>query len=164
VQECSDPVTILEKVNSKLALELDSYHFVTLQLVAIDPANGRSEMSSAGHGPLMVKLAGSVRLVETRSGPPLGIPAISGYDKNPFDMSAGDALIMYTDGLSEEGAKEKNMFGSERIQAIFDEYSGRSAREIGEALIAAAMDWRGTAEAHDDLTVLTLKFKGKASA
>ena len=164
VQECSDPVTILEKVNSKLALELDSYHFVTLQLVAIDPASGHSEMSSAGHGPLMVKLAGSIRLVETRSGPPLGIPAMSGYDKNPFDMSAGDALIMYTDGLSEEGAKEKNMFGSERIQAIFDEYSGKSAREIGEALIQAAMNWRGTAEAHDDLTVLTLKFKGKTSA
>lgn len=161
VQECSDPVAILEKVNDKLANELDSYHFVTLQLIAIDTATGNSEMSSAGHGPLMVKLSGTVNMIETRSGPPLGIPAISGYDKNPFVMAAGDALIMYTDGLSEEGAKEKNMFGTERIKSIFSQHSTKSAREICETLIDSVVAWRGSAEAHDDLTVLTLKFKGQ---
>lgn len=164
VQECSDPVAILEKVNKKLSLELDSYHFVTLQLVAINPQNGYSEMSSAGHGPLMVKLSGNIQLIETKSGPPLGIPATTGYDKNPFDMSAGDVLIMYTDGLSEEHSPDKKMFGTERIQTLLDQHSAKTAKELGKALIDAAVEWRGNLEAHDDLTVLTLKFKGQTAA
>ncbi|MBU1107624.1 MAG: SpoIIE family protein phosphatase [Candidatus Riflebacteria bacterium] len=161
VQDCSDPLTILDRVNKKLSNELDSYHFVTLQLVAIDPLSGQSEMSSAGHGPLMVKLSGNIQLIETRSGPPLGITDVSGiYHKDPFKMSAGDVLIMYTDGLSEEHAPDGEMFGTDRINELLDQHSEKTAKELAEALIAAAVKWRGASEAHDDLTVLTLKYKG----
>jgi sigma-B regulation protein RsbU (phosphoserine phosphatase) len=164
VQECSDPVGILEKVNKKVSPELDSYHFVTLQLVAIDPENGNCEMSSAGHGPLMVNISGKIQLVETRSGPPLGLPAPMSYDKNPFKMSAGDVLVMYTDGLSEQKNPEREMFGTERIEILLHQNADKSAEELTEALNAAAVDWRGVAEVHDDLTVLTLKYKGQAAA
>lgn len=164
VQDCSDPVEILERVNDKLSKELDSYHFVTLQLVAINPVNGNCEMSSAGHGPLTVRLAGQTQLIETRSGPPLGIAGISGvYHTNPFDMKENDTLIMYTDGLSEEHSPTGEMFGTNRISDLMEQHADCSAKDLATALVAAAVKWRGESEAHDDLTVLTLKFKGSAS-
>jgi serine phosphatase RsbU (regulator of sigma subunit) len=155
---------ILEKVNDKLSRELDSYHFVTLQLVAIHPDSGQCEMSSAGHGPLTVRLNGRTQQIETRSGPPLGIAGIKNvYDKNPFVMANGDTLVMYTDGLSEEHSVSGEMFGTSRINMLMEANSSGSAKELAEALISAAENWRGSSEAHDDLTVLTLKFKGSAS-
>jgi len=165
VQDISDPVLILEKVNVKLVRELDSYHFVTLQLVAIDPVTGACEMSSAGHGPLTVNLSGQIQQIETKSGPPLGIAGISGlYHKNPFRMQQGDSLVMYTDGLSEEHSPAGEMFGTDRITDLMRQHSSNSARDLAEAMVSAAVSWRGEAEAHDDLTILTLKFKGTGMA
>lgn len=161
VQDCIDPVTILERINTRLCKELDSYHFVTLQLVAIDPKTGECEMSSAGHGPLMVKLNSCCQLIETQSGAPVGIvglPAI--YHKEPFKMIKNDILIMFTDGLTEERSPDGEMFGNDRVMSIMNVKSNNSAKELSEALINAAVSWRKNAEAHDDLTVLALKFKG----
>jgi sigma-B regulation protein RsbU (phosphoserine phosphatase) len=161
VQDTVDLTTILEKVNNKLSKELDSYHFVTLQIVAIDPRTGKAEMSSAGHGPLMVRLNKEIRLIETKGGPPLGIQGLPvQYDKQEFQMTDSDCLIMFTDGLSEEHSENNEMFGSDRIESFLDCFSELSASEITENLIAEAIKWRGSKEAHDDLTLLTLKFKG----
>ncbi len=163
VQDCVDPVQIIEKVNDKLCSHLDSYHFVTMQLVAIDPKTGHCEMSSAGHGPLLVRLHAQCRLIETRSGPPLGIAGMKGvYHKAPFVMNPGDAFIMYTDGLSEERSPSGEMYGSERISYLLGSNPDLSAQELVETMISTVENWRGNAEAHDDLTVFTLKFKGPA--
>ncbi len=163
VQDCTDPVQIIERANEKLCTQLDSYHFVTLQVVAIDPSTGACEMSSAGHGPLLVRLDAQCRLIESRSGPPLGIAGIKGvYHKAPFRMSAGDAFVMYTDGLSEERSKSGEMYGSDRISYLLGSNPDSSAQELVKAMINAAENWRGGADAHDDLTVFTLKYKGSA--
>lgn len=165
VQNCSDPVTILERVNNKLCKELDSYHFVTLQLVAINPKTGECEMSSAGHGPLMVRLKSHCQLIESRSGAPVGIDGLeTHYVKEPFGMIANDTLIMFTDGLSEERSPDGEMFGTERVMDIMEKKSDDTAKNLCEALINAAVNWRKNAEAHDDLTVLALKFKGRENA
>ncbi|GAB4284947.1 MAG: hypothetical protein Kow0029_31680 [Candidatus Rifleibacteriota bacterium] len=161
VQEINDLTEILEKVNEKLTRELDSYHFVTLQLVAVDPNSGASEMASAGHGPLMVKLNKEVKQIETKGGPPLGIPGLKGvYDKQTFQLCENDCLIMYTDGLSEEHSEKNEMFGTERIQLLLEKYSDIPARDLTHKFVSEAIKWRGSKEAHDDLTLLTLKFKG----
>jgi sigma-B regulation protein RsbU (phosphoserine phosphatase) len=161
VQDSTEPTAILEKVNARLTDELDSYHFVTVQIVKLDPDTGESEMSSAGHGPLMVCLGGKIQLIETRGGPPLGIPGLSGhYDKRHFQLSSSDCFIMYTDGLSEEYSSTREMFGEERIEKYLLALKDKSAQEITEGLIDAAIEWRGNKEAHDDLTLVCIKHKG----
>lgn len=160
-QDNTEPITILEKINDKLCKELDSYHFVTLQLVAIDPKTGECEMSSAGHGPLMVKLDSHCQLIDSKSGAPLGITGLpASYHKQPFKMKKNDTLIMFTDGLTEERSPDGEMFGTDRVMGIMDVKSNSSAQELAEALVSSVIKWRKNAEAHDDLTILALKFKG----
>lgn len=159
---CSDLPTLLGNINTQLSRELDSYHFVTLQLVSIDPNTGAAEMSSAGHGPLMAKLDGQIKLIEAKSGPPLGISGIPiDFDNIPFNLKGGDCFILYTDGLSEERSESREMFGTDRITEILDKNSEQSAEELTQSLIAAVTKWRGIRDAHDDLTILTIKFKGQ---
>lgn len=66
---------------------------------------------------------------------------------------------MFTDGLSEEHSTEREMFGSERIESFLNKFSQLSARQITENMIQEATRWRGNQEAHDDLTLLSMKFK-----
>jgi sigma-B regulation protein RsbU (phosphoserine phosphatase) len=161
VQDTAELTQILDRVNTRLASELDSYHFVTVQIVKIDPITGSSEMSSAGHGPLMVCLQGEIRLIETRGGPPLGISGIiPSFDKKEFKLQPGDCMIMYTDGLSEEHSSNREMFGDKRIEKYLLQFRDASARQITENMIEEAIKWRGKKEAHDDLTLLSIKFKG----
>ncbi|HPT48018.1 MAG TPA: SpoIIE family protein phosphatase [Candidatus Rifleibacterium sp.] len=164
VQNSSDPVQIIEKANEKLCTQLDPYHFVTMQIVAIDPQTGICEMTSAGHGPLLARLQSQCRLIESKSGPPLGIPSIKNglYHKAPFTMQPGDAFTMYTDGLSEEKSPSGEMYGSERINLMLGSNPDMSAQQIVAAFIVSVEKWRGKAEAHDDLTIFTIRFKGPA--
>ena len=161
VQQSSDILEILDIVNLNLSKELDAYHFVTLQIVAIDTLTGECTMSSAGHGPLMARLNKNITMIETKSGPPLGIAPVAGiYDKSKFKMVPNDTVLLFTDGLSEEHSPTGEMFGNDRIINLLDSYSDKSSQELVEKLFSSAMKWRGTKEAHDDLTVFTLKFKG----
>ncbi len=161
VQDTTCPIAILEKVNEKLSKELDDYHFVTLQIVAINPQTGEAKMASAGHGPLMARLSGEIAALETKGGPPLGIPSLPGmYDEKKFKMTGDDVILLYTDGLSEEHSKTGEMFGNDRIAKILLSHTQSDSKELVETLTSAAINWRAGKEAHDDLTVLTLKFKG----
>jgi serine phosphatase RsbU (regulator of sigma subunit) len=67
---------------------------------------------------------------------------------------------MYTDGLSEEYSSTREMFGEERIEKYLLALKDKSAQEITEGLIDAAIEWRGNKEAHDDLTLVCIKHKG----
>lgn len=165
VSNCSDLVQIMQRVNHSLCNELDSYHFVTLQLVALNPDNGEAVMTSAGHGPLMARIDNKIELIETKGGPPLGITGINaGFDQMGFRLSPGDGILMYTDGLSEERGSDREMFGNERIAQMVLEGMDRPQNEFAKTLIDAAVEWRGDKEAHDDLTILSLKFKGNNNA
>lgn len=159
----SDLVEILTKANKSLceAKGEDDYHFVTLQLVAMDLNTGECEMSSAGHGPLQIRIGANNQEIETSKGTPLGIDGLPvKYDKTSFKMNPGDVFVMYTDGLSEEKSPSNEMFGTERIRGILGETSLDSAKALTKKLISTCEGWREKDEAHDDLTVLSVKFKG----
>ena len=158
----SDIVEIVTEANERLCNEIDSYHFVTLQAVAINQNTGECEMTSAGHGPLYTLSDSKNIIVETKSGTPLGIAGLPAkYTKQSFKLTPGDEFVMFTDGLYEETSPDKTMFGTDRIMEIMREKSNDSAKSLTETLIQRCQEWRGSkTEAHDDLTVLSIKYKG----
>ncbi|MBQ3644424.1 MAG: SpoIIE family protein phosphatase [Candidatus Riflebacteria bacterium] len=165
--EESNIINILKKANKYLSAEMEEMDgkFVTLQLVAIDISTGECEFASAGHGPLLVRHMNKNEKVTPKKGMPLGLfdPPIMPFESISFKLAPGDSFVMFTDGLYEEINHNGEMFGTERISDIFTENSNEKAETITKALISACQDWREGADAHDDLTVLTIKYRGKGS-
>ena len=163
--EESNIISILQKANKYLSAEMEEMDgkFVTLQLVAIDIASGECEFASAGHGPLLVKRKDKEEEIPPKSGMPLGLfdPPLSPFVSTNFKLNPGDSFVMFTDGLYEESNQGGDMFGTDRIKKILNSTSQGSAKEITKALITACQQWREGTEAHDDLTVLTIKYRGK---
>jgi|GEM_PF-413425 len=161
VQDTYEPSRILERVHEQLGRELDEYFFVTMQVVAIDPVTGVAEMVSAGHGPLLAHLGGTLTQLECKSGFPLGVGGSQvTFDSVKFKLQAGDRLLFFTDGLPEEYDPRHEMFGLARTHELFNALHTLSAKDLVEHIFAAADEWRSGGEAHDDLTVLAVTYSG----
>jgi sigma-B regulation protein RsbU (phosphoserine phosphatase) len=90
------------------------------------------------------------------SGLPLGTFDGSGYDELGVELSAGDAVVFYSDGVI-EARRDKEEYGAERLCRGLEENAKRTAPEIGERLIADLEDFLGDTSPHDDVTLIVVK-------
>ncbi len=91
----------LRRLDSLLAaLEPDA--FATVVCVIIDPSNGHGRWASAGHpAPVVVRANGGASVLMGEPAPPLGIAGTEEMHEHPLNLSAGDRLVLFTDGLIE---------------------------------------------------------------
>ena len=158
-------INILKKANKYLSAEMEGMDgkFVTLQLVAMNIATGECEFASAGHGPLFVRLQNNNTEIPPKLGMPLGLfdPPLMNFESLMFKLNPGDSFVMFTDGLYEEVNPNGEMFGTDRIKQIMTQTANENAKTLTKSLVAACQDWREGADAHDDLTVLSIKYRGR---
>ncbi|MDX3852684.1 PP2C family protein-serine/threonine phosphatase [Streptomyces sp. AK02-01A] len=79
-------------------------HFVTALVLDIPDHDSRAEMISCGHPPPLLVRGREVRVLHSLStAPPLGVcvPPVSSFRTDVFTFEAGDALLLYTDGVIE---------------------------------------------------------------
>jgi sigma-B regulation protein RsbU (phosphoserine phosphatase) len=93
-------------------------------------------------------------------GPVIGLLKDVQYDERREILSPGDLLIGFTDGISEAMTVEDEEWGEERMQAAAEAARDNSAREIIDALFAAADAFAAGAPQHDDMTLLVFRLIG----
>ena len=149
--EGHDPATCLDRLDLLMSGLLDQ-RVATAVLAVLDPRTGRVELTSAGHPrPLLVGPQGAVE-VDLPIRPLLGVGAGTAETMS-IDLEAGDALLLYTDGLVERrGADLQER--TERLRTL------AATTYTGDAGLAG---WIGRLiELHDDgggddTTVLSLR-------
>ena len=145
----------------------DIQNYLTGLLVRID--GDRVEYVNGGHPPMFYRMAnGRVVPVEVpgaQDDSAGGIVGMAGLDSEfkgiQFGMKSGDALIMYTDCLSESNAENgKEQFGYTRIMEAFSACPSVSgAKQKLEQVLEAYASFTGDKPANDDLTVIVLQKK-----
>jgi sigma-B regulation protein RsbU (phosphoserine phosphatase) len=116
--------------------------------------------ATAGHEPpILVPSRGAARGLETEGGGVLGLIEFWTYPVSRVTLAAGDALVMYTDGVSEAQDRDGEFFGAERLFAVtardFD-----SAAAITSGVLKEVEAFAAGAPQFDDITILTLKLNG----
>ena len=79
-----------------------------------------------------------------------------------LDLAPGDALILYTDGVTEALNGDGEMFGEERLWDVIAGSQGSSADETIGALCGALAAFTGGAEPADDVTVVVVRRRAQA--
>jgi phosphoserine phosphatase RsbU/P len=136
--------------------------FVTLFLLEVDPAAGSLEWVRAGHDPGWLYCAATDE-VQDLGGPgmALGVDDACAYmSGGRAGLSAGDVLLIGTDGIWETQSVNSETFGKERIGKILMRHHRQSAEGILQAVLRALEDFRGAAQQEDDVTLLVLKSMG----
>ena len=155
----SDLVSILKQLNECLYLTR-SGRFMTMAVVEVEPESGACTYYSAGHNPLLLFHDGKVEWLPSH-GLPLGLmQTYMGDSESQFQMSPGDYLVLYTDGITEAMNEEEEVFREERLAAIVERAAAEqiTPEELQQWVMAAVRDWLGDAPSNDDLTLNILHY------
>lgn len=132
--------------------------FCTVVCALVSPHDGglALQIASAGHPePVVVRADGATGFVGV-SGAVLGILDTVELDVVSVELGAGDALTLYTDGVTEARSTSGEFMGSERLLETLAKVGDRSAEQLTRGLCDAAMAWQ-SGSARDDIAVLTLR-------
>ena len=92
--------------------------YATLFLAVLDPRKHGLHYANAGHNPgILVRAEGSVELLVS-TGPPVGLIPEGDYERRDLELSPGDLLCLYTDGITEACNPDDDEYGSDRLAAI----------------------------------------------
>jgi serine phosphatase RsbU (regulator of sigma subunit) len=160
-----DAGDILTRANRVLAEDVDFERFVTVFLARLDPRSQSFDYASAGHpSGYVLDAAGHVTARHKRLGVPLGIQPDIEYTVSPvISLSAGDIVLLLTDGIEEAMSPDNTFFGVDRILEVVRAHSERTAGEIVDALYRAVRDFSQDLPQLDDLTVVVVKVKPSGS-
>jgi sigma-B regulation protein RsbU (phosphoserine phosphatase) len=146
----------LHKAFRKRGLE---NRFATLVYLEIVPGSALIRLVNAGHMPPLVVGPREVQPLP-RGGPALGIPMPATYEEQSVDLSAGQTLVVYSDGVTEAMNGVNAFFGDERLLTSLRETTGRPAADVARHLLEAVDAFVGDAPWHDDVSLMVIRRAG----
>lgn len=152
---------VVSMLNTDLDERMETGMFLTLFLALLE-ADGTVQILNAGHTPPLVWRAAS-GTIESIAGnaPALGMIGDFPYEAGaPLCMAQGDVLVAFTDGFVEARSTDAPdaLFDESGMRGVLERCAkeGRGAREITEALVAAALEF-AAGNREDDMTVVAVR-------
>jgi sigma-B regulation protein RsbU (phosphoserine phosphatase) len=150
---------MVKSVNLYLAENTPSNRFITLFIAELDPQTGILNYINAGHNPPLVGRAdGSVEQLAS-GGFPLGIMPLADYEVGQLQLNSGEALVIYSDGVSEALNRNDEEFGMERLTEVIRKNFTASASGIRDKVESALSSFTQSTPANDDITLVIVKRK-----
>jgi sigma-B regulation protein RsbU (phosphoserine phosphatase) len=72
-------------------------------------------------------------------------------------LHTGDVLVFYTDGITEAMNTDSDLFGDARLSRIVEEHGHLDSGELRERILREIEAFVGTADQHDDMTMILIK-------
>lgn len=154
------PSNLLAYLNTILSAELKPGVFMTMLMAVWDAEKKTIRYSSAGHEHLIVFRARTRAPEAIKSGgTPLGISAARGgpTEDSELRLENGDALVLYSDGVTEAMNAASEEFTLERLLETVKRLGGRGAQDIVNGIAADVNKFSGGADQSDDITLVVVK-------
>jgi serine phosphatase RsbU (regulator of sigma subunit) len=114
------------------------------------------EFSSGGHPlPLVLRANGNGGGEYGEPGTLLGIVPDPSLNNSTIAMRPGDAIVLYTDGVTDAAAPAR-VWTSKELAAAIGSPAGLRADEIADRMLAAVLD-ATTGEPRDDIAIIVLR-------
>lgn len=153
----ADPAAVLSAANDVLLAENLAGQFVTAHAACLRWGVGTLQVTlgSAGQpAPAVITADGQVRRLRG-GGQPLGIFPDADLPAQELELSAGDVLFLFTDGVADARHPELGYFG-ERLADELATHAGKPAADIAADMRRRVLEFCG-GEIRDDMTMLVLR-------
>lgn len=152
---------ILYHTNNELCRGNDETMFVTLFCGILDIRTGEVEFSNAGHNkPYLYRENGLVQMLNPQKGIALGIMEDFSFSNEKIHLSPSDAIIIYTDGVTEAMDNNNEMFSEERLENTITKVGSAAAKAITQSIVTEVKSFANGAPQSDDITILVLRYFG----
>jgi phosphoserine phosphatase RsbU/P len=150
------PSQTIARVNLALYRRGIESRFVTLMYGVLDP-DGRLVYCNAGHNPPLIVGKSGVRRLE-RGGPIVGLFESAIYEEEAVNLTTGDWLVIFSDGISEAMSASGEEYGEARIIRCVEANVGLEPQRLLEALFADVREFARGAAQSDDITGMVLRY------
>jgi serine phosphatase RsbU (regulator of sigma subunit) len=155
--ESVDIEGLLMRLNAFLLDRTRGEKYATMFYCTLD-SSGHLRYANAGHcAPLLVGFNGAIRALDS-SGMAVGMLEEAVFGTVDTQLSPGDKLVIYSDGLTETETHDGEFFGSERLLGFLREHSQESAADLHTSLLASVDRFGEGGVVHDDVTLLVLEY------
>ena len=152
---------ILTKTNEAICSNNQAEMFVTVWLGILEISTGRLTAANAGHEfPALRRAGGDFELYKDRHGFVIGGMEGMRYKDYELQLSPGDKLFLYTDGVAEATDPENVLFGTERMLEALNTEPEAEPEQLLKNVRAAVDGFVREAPQFDDLTMLCLEYSG----
>lgn len=175
----SSPGAVLRLLNATVCAQTSDERFVTLAYLRLDPGTAAGELALAGHlPPLRVRPGGHVEPVATPACLPAGVDPEAGYHETRVGLEPGEALVLYTDGVTEarrrpaadlvrgdvgaalvgrgSAEREPELLGEAGLARILAEAGDGDAQALADAVWQGVQAWTGGVTT-DDCAVVVVR-------
>jgi sigma-B regulation protein RsbU (phosphoserine phosphatase) len=87
----------------------------------------------------------------------LGLLPGADYESDKVELRPGDVLVLYTDGTVEAENPAGEQYSTQRLATVVSSHLQQSPRELIETIHASVVEFAGTPQLADDLTLLVVK-------
>ncbi len=149
---CPSPGEVCKRLNTHLHEVTGAYWFATFFYAEWHPLERKLRYANAGHNnPLLA--GGALMQSLDHGGIPLGILPEYEFETGEVTLQPGDLIVLYSDGITEAGARDGKEFGEARLLSLVNANRQRPLGEIQDRILKAVRAWTGD-EVEDDITLV----------
>lgn len=157
------PKAIFEKVNNQLVENNEADMFVTVWMGILTISSGRMICANAGHEyPCIRRGNGQYELLNDKHGFVLAGMEDSKYREYEIELSPGDRMFVYTDGVAEATNSVNELFGTDRMLNILNRKADITPSETIDSINEGIDEFVKETPQFDDITMISLEYNGSS--
>ena len=159
-----DVAEVFTRANDDLCEHNDANMFITAWMGVLNLKTGLLTYANAGHNPPLLRRKGQqFEYLKSPAGFVLAGWEGFRYGKQELQLAPGDQLYLYTDGVTEAENLEEMQFGDKNLRAALNEEKSDDPEKLCRKIKRDVDSFVGEASAFDDITMLSLTYRGGAS-
>jgi sigma-B regulation protein RsbU (phosphoserine phosphatase) len=162
VDEQLDPPALVERLNVQICRHSPPSRFITLFYAVYSPSTGALTYVNAGQNPPLIRRRDGRYDRLGGTGVALGMFDHSVFGSVETMLHEGEALVMYSDGITEAENPSGQPFEEAGLELVVDRYATEEPAEIGAQVLKAGEAHAKASRFVDDLTILLLKRRAAA--
>ena len=155
-----DPGEILSRTNELLCENNKEMLFVTGWIGIVELSTGKVVFANAGHNPPLVCRNGEYEYLKEKAGFVLGGMKGIRYKTQEMTLTKGDAIYLYTDGVTESTNASNELYGEDRLLQFINAHKDNNAEDLCKAIKKDTEDFTGEAPQFDDVTMVSFRYYG----
>jgi len=157
------PKELIETINDKVCASNKQGFFVTMLIGIVNVNTGEISYINCGHNqPLVKSENGEYKYLELDSNIVIGAFENSKFNIHEAKLKKGDTIFLYTDGITEALNSNNEIYGEQNLLESINKSDCDDIETVAEKVKGDVINYMGTAEQSDDITMLIFKYKNEA--
>jgi sigma-B regulation protein RsbU (phosphoserine phosphatase) len=158
MEHLEHPEQVCQAVNQRLLEYAGANHFVTVFYGIFDPKSGNLVYCNAGHPPPLLLSPSKPSAYDwlKNTGVPLGVIEDATWQQANTQLSPGDTLVLFTDGIIEAESADHQFYGLEKLVNTTKEHVGKPAAVIRDIVLESVNEFTVGTTLADDIALIVL--------